>query len=106
MVEYGVYLANIAKLHQGIPGIAGEGMHPMGMTPIHLLPSILGADTKRLVALQPAQVAAFEGAQRDAVLEARILAQVVMALVPAKAEIPVYLSRGELVAQRLALLFK
>ena len=81
-------------------------MHPVGMTPIHLLPSILGAETKRLVALQPTQLAAFEGAQRDAVLEARILAQVVMALVPASAKTPVYLNRCELVAQRLALLFE
>ena len=78
----------------------------MGMTPIHLLPRILGADAKRLVTFQPAQFAAFESTQGDAVLKARILAQMIMALTPTGAKIPIHLDRGELVAQGSPFLFE
>ena len=78
----------------------------MGMTPIHLLPRILGADAKRLVTFQPAQLAAFERTQGDTVLKARILAQVIVALTPTGAKIPIHLDRGELIVQGSTLLFE
>ena len=105
MPEYWLRYAIVTEQHQGIP-TASVGMHPVGMTPIHLLPRILGADAKRLVTFQPAQLAAFESTQGDAVLKARILAQVIMALTPTGAKIPIHLNRGELIVQGSTLLFE